>query len=90
MNEKIYYFLKDLNLRDIDIARYLSDKTGRTVRTWQVKLSNGVAVNQYESNGKAIKEFEKYGAMMLKEEYSKVTECCNEINKFFTKYEEKI
>ena len=82
MNEKIYYFLKDLNLKDIDIARYLSDKTGRTVRTWQVKLSNGVAVNQYESNGKAIKEFEKYGLIMLKEEHQKVINHCEEIDSY--------
>ena len=84
MNGEIYYFLQELNVRDIDIAKYLADKTGRAVRTWQVKLSNGVAINQYERNGEAIEEFGKYGLMLLKEEYSKITECCNEINKFFT------
>jgi predicted DNA-binding antitoxin AbrB/MazE fold protein len=64
-NETIYYTLKELGVRDSDMAEYLSKRTGKTKHLWKVKISDGTAVTLYKSNAKVVKEFNKYAKELL-------------------------
>ncbi len=75
-NENIYYALIGLGLRECQIAEYLSEKTGRSKHSWQVKLSNGVALKAYLKNNKVVKEFRKYGAELLQIKYQEMLDSC--------------
>lgn len=75
-NENIYYALIGLGLKDVHIANYLSEKTGRSKHSWQVKLSNGVALNVYRQNNKVVEEFKKYGAELLQVKHKEMIESC--------------
>jgi len=78
-NEDIYFFLKELGVTDMAIAKYIAKKTKRSIRTWQVKLSNGVALMEYSRNTIAIKEFNEYGGRYLKKIYVKRLNTCKKI-----------
>ena len=90
MNEQIYYALKGLGVRDAEIAEYLAEKTGRTKHSWQVKLSNGVALTPYRQNNVTVEEFRKYGMVLLEIKYAQMLYNCLTAEKILRKENENM